>query len=131
MFELDYDFQVKKHTEFADLVPKVDVDPEELDMTKSLIETKTAQKLDLAAYQDRNTEQLKQLIEAKVQGKEIVAPPVTEQVQVLNLMDALKKSVAQAQAEAGAPAAGVRPPKKVAPSTPGKATARTPKRKTS
>jgi len=56
MFELDYDFQVKKHTEFADLVPKVDVDPEELDMTKSLIETKTAQKFDQAGYKDTNTE---------------------------------------------------------------------------
>src|SRR5271165_6859823 len=64
MFELDYDFQVKKPAEFADLVPKVDVDPEELDMTKSLIETKTAPKFDLAAYKDRNTEQLKQLIKA-------------------------------------------------------------------
>ena len=69
MFELDYDFQVKKHTEFADLVPKMDVDPEELDMTKSLIETKTAQKFDLAAYKDTNTEQLKQLIEA---GQELL-----------------------------------------------------------
>ena len=51
------------------LVPKVDVDPEELDMTKSLIETKTARTFDLAAYEDRNTEQLKQLIEA---GQELL-----------------------------------------------------------
>jgi hypothetical protein len=41
--------------EFADLVPKVDVDPEELDMTKSLIEIKTAQKFDMAAYCSRPT----------------------------------------------------------------------------
>ena len=91
MFVLDYRFQVRPYTEFADLVPKVDVDPEELDMTKCLIETKTAQTFDMAAYKDTNTEQLKQLIEANVQGKEIVAPPVPEQVQVLNLMDALKE----------------------------------------
>jgi len=84
----------------------------------------------MAAYKDRNTEQLKELIEAKVQGKEIVAPPVPEQVQVLNLMDALKKSVAQAQAEAK-PANVERPPKKVAPSTPGRAAAKAPNRKTS
>ena len=63
-------------------------------------------------------------------GKEIVAPPVAEQVQVLNLMDALKKSVAQAQAEAKSPEAE-RPPKKVAPSTPGQAVAKTRKRKSS
>jgi len=46
-------------------------------------------------------------------------------------MDALKKSVAQAQAEAKPMEAEDRPPKKVAASTPGKAAARTPKRKTS
>jgi DNA end-binding protein Ku len=72
-------------------------------MTKSLIETK-AQKFDMAQYKDRNTERMKQLVEAKIAGKEIVAPPAAEQVQVLNLMDALKASVAQAKAEAPAEA---------------------------
>jgi DNA end-binding protein Ku len=76
---------------------------------------------------------LKQVVEAKIAGKEIVAPPVSEQVQVLNLMDALKKSVAQAQAEEkpAKPAEGERPPKKVAPSTPGQAEVKTRKRRTS
>jgi len=120
MFELDYDFQVKKHTEFADLVPKVDVDPEELDMTKSLIETKTAQTFDMAAYKDRSTEQLKELVEAKVAGKDIVAPPAQEHAQVLSLMEALKQSMAQVQTDAKpAEAGGERPPKKIAGSTPG------------
>jgi len=131
MFELDYDFQVKKHTEFADLVPEVDVDPEELDMTKSLIETKTAPTFDLAAYKDRNTEQLKELVEAKVAGKEIVAPPAQEHAQVLSLMEALKQSMAQVQGGAKPAEPAERPPKKVAPSTPGKTAVRTPKRKTS
>jgi hypothetical protein len=64
-----------------------------------------------------------------VQGKAIVASPVQEQVQVLNLMDALKKSVAQAQAEAKPAEAAERPPKMVAPSTAPAAKAR--KRKSS
>jgi non-homologous end joining protein Ku len=36
-----------------------------------------------------------EIIEAKVEGRELVTPPVTEQAEVINLMDALKKSVQQ------------------------------------
>jgi len=46
-------------------------------------------------------------------GKEIVALPAVEHAQVLNLMDALKKSVAEPQAEKE-PATEIRPPKKLA-----------------
>jgi len=52
----------------------------------------------MAAYKDTSTERLRQLVEAKVAGKEIVTPPAVEHVQVLSLMDALKKSVAEAKA---------------------------------
>jgi hypothetical protein len=48
-------------------------------------------------------------VEAKIAGKEIVAPPpAQEHVAVINLMDALKASVQQAHA-AGKPAEGKRP----------------------
>lgn len=48
---------------------------------------------------------LKKVIEMKVAGKEIVQAPDHEEPKILNLMDALKKSVAEAQARlAGAPA---------------------------
>jgi hypothetical protein len=40
---------------------------------------------DIAQYKDRHTELLTQLVEAKVAGKEIVAPPAVEHAQVLNL----------------------------------------------
>jgi hypothetical protein len=54
-----------------------------------------------------------------VAGKEIVAPPAAERVQVLSLMDALTKRVAEAKAEA--PADETRPPKQVASSGRGEA----------
>jgi DNA end-binding protein Ku len=131
MFVLDYAATVKQHTEFADLVPKVDVDPKEVEAAKTLIETKTAPKLDMSAYKDHSGEQIRQLVEAKIAGKEIVAPPpAQEHAQVINLMDALKASVQQAQA-AGKPAEGERPPKKVAPSTPGEEPTKRRKRKSS
>jgi hypothetical protein len=52
---------------------------------------------DLARYQDRYTQKLTQLIEAKVAGQEIVAAPATTQVQVINLVEALRQSVAETQ----------------------------------
>jgi non-homologous end joining protein Ku len=54
---------------------------------------------------------LTKLIEAKVTGQEIVVPPVHEQAQIINLMDALRASVAQAQQKEPAAA---KPPKKMA-----------------
>jgi DNA end-binding protein Ku len=47
---------------------------------------------------------LKQLIQAKVEGREIVSPPQEEQAPVINLMDALRKSVAQARGGSKKPA---------------------------
>jgi non-homologous end joining protein Ku len=40
---------------------------------------------------------LTQLIEAKVAGKEIIAAPATTPMQVINLVEALRQSVAQSQ----------------------------------
>jgi DNA end-binding protein Ku len=67
------------------------------------------------------TEKLTKLIEAKVAGQEIVTPPAPEEGQIINLMDALKQSVAKAQGEAPAEVAEAgRPPKKMAKSAPKK-----------
>jgi carbon storage regulator len=62
----------------------------------------------------------------QVAGRETVVPPAAEHVQVLNLMDALEKSVAEAQADQKPEA---RPPKKLASSSRGEGAGR--KRKSS
>lgn len=54
----------------------------------------TDKKIDLAKYKDAYGEKVLQLIEAKVAGREVVAPPAEQEGQILNLMEALKKSVA-------------------------------------
>ena len=60
----------------------------------------------LGKYQDQYVTKLKRLIELKVAGQEVVQAPDHEEPKILNLMDALKKSVAEAQARlAGVPAA--------------------------
>jgi DNA end-binding protein Ku len=49
--------------------------------------------LDLANYKDEYREGLQRIIEAKIAGEEIVAPAVETPSRVVNLMDALKKSL--------------------------------------
>jgi DNA end-binding protein Ku len=69
---------------------------------------------------------LRELIKAKAQGKEIVAPPAEEAAQVINLMEALRKSVAQVEAEQPA-----KPPKRAAKSMPKKPEAEKKRKKSS
>jgi DNA end-binding protein Ku len=113
MTMLSYEHQVTKPSSFNDELIKPAIEPEELKLAKTLIDASTPKKLDFAKYRDVYTEKLTKLIEAKVAGQEIVAPPIHEEAQVINLMDALRKSVAQAQGVASKGAAG-KPPKKMA-----------------
>ena len=52
--------------------------------------------IDWSVYRDDAAAQLEQLVETKVAGREVIAPD-EEPVQVLQLMDALRKSVDAAQ----------------------------------
>jgi hypothetical protein len=115
MTVLSYENQIKKPATFEDELIPVEVSNEELGLAKTLIEVSTPRRFDYSQFEDEYTEKLTKLIEAKVAGKEIVAPPVHEQAQIINLMDALKESVAKMQGVADKPA------KKMAPSRPTKA----------
>jgi DNA end-binding protein Ku len=113
MTVLAHDAQITKPSAFEDEVPKVQTNDDELKLAKTLIDASTPKKFDLAKYKDVYTEKLSKLIEAKVAGEELVAAPVQEQAQIINLMDALKQSVAMAQGDG---AEAEKPPKKMAPS---------------
>jgi DNA end-binding protein Ku len=68
------------------------VKPEELKLAKQVIETFEGP-LNLSDYHDEYREGLQRIIEAKIAGEEIVAPAVEAPARVVNLMDALKKSL--------------------------------------
>jgi DNA end-binding protein Ku len=116
MTMLHLESQVAKPAAFEADVPPLAVGGEEMQLTKTLIAAHTPKKVDLGKYRDRYTERLQQLIDAKVAGKEIVTPPEedVEQTQVINLMEALRKSVAQSAGEKA------KPPKRAAKSMPKK-----------
>ncbi|GIH65619.1 non-homologous end joining protein Ku [Microbispora siamensis] len=95
-----------READFGFLEEDVDVRPQELKMAESLIETMVAD-FDPTEYKDAYREALQEVIEAKVAGKEVVAPEApAEAGPAVDLMAALRASVEAAKRERqGAPAA--------------------------
>ncbi|ADG89688.1 non-homologous end joining protein Ku [Thermobispora bispora] len=84
---------------FPFLKETVEVRPQELKMAESLIET-MVEDFDPTAYSDAYREALQQVIEAKVAGKEVVAPEApAEERPAVDLMAALRASVEAAKRE--------------------------------
>ncbi len=68
------------------------VKPEEIKLARQVIQTFEAP-LNLSDYKDEYREGLQRIIEAKIAGEEIVAPSVETPPRVVNLMEALRKSL--------------------------------------
>ena len=68
------------------------VKPEEIKLARQVIGTFEST-LNLADYKDEYREGLQRIIDAKIAGEEVVAPSVEEPARVVNLMDALRKSL--------------------------------------
>jgi DNA end-binding protein Ku len=124
---LSFDAQIRKPTEFKDEAPKVEVDQKELAMAKTLTKALAVNDFDLSAYKDSYADKLRELIEAKIAGKQIAEPPPEESPQVINLMEALQKSVEAATKKAASTA---KPARQYAPGI-GVVSKETRKRKTS
>lgn len=71
---------------------KVEISPAELDMAKTMIDTMT-KKFEISAYHDEYQEKLRNAIKTKIQGKDIVSADTSRPDNVIDLMDALKKTV--------------------------------------
>src|SRR3954469_6341658 len=68
------------------------VKPEEIKLAKQVISAFEAP-LNLKDYKDEYREGLQEIIDAKVAGREILAPEVEEPPKVVNLMEALRRSL--------------------------------------
>jgi DNA end-binding protein Ku len=82
------------------------VKPEEMKLAQQVISTFEGP-LDLATYTDEYREGLQRIIEAKVAGQEVVAPAEQPAPKVVNLMDALRKSLDTVSAAKKKPAKAV------------------------
>lgn len=81
---------MKAIDELAD-VPEA-VKPGEVKLARQVIGTFEGE-LDFEAYRDEYQEGLREIIDAKINGREIVAPDIEAPPKVVNLMDALRKSL--------------------------------------
>jgi DNA end-binding protein Ku len=128
MTGLYYWKKVKAADEFLGEIDDIQFKPEETALTNTLIGATKIADFDLSKYKDVYVEKLQKLIQMKIDGKEVVAAPDHEEPKILNLMDALKKSVAEAQARAAGVGEAAEPDpepgKKMAPSSGARASKR-------
>ena len=105
--------EVRADTEYFADIPSDDADKEMLQLAEKLIEQK-ARDFDPKEFKDRYEEALREVIRAKIAGEAPVMAAAPERGKVINLMDALKKSLEEEKP----PAASKRrkaAPRKVAP----------------
>jgi DNA end-binding protein Ku len=76
--------------ELGDMPDKVK--PEEVKLAQQVMST-FAGELEFDTYKDEYQVGLREIIDAKIEGREIVAPEIEAPPKVVNLMDALRKSL--------------------------------------
>jgi DNA end-binding protein Ku len=102
---------VKDHAEIDEAVATSEVRAPELDLAKQIIASLAAP-FDASELRSEYRESLREMLEAKLDGHEIEAPAEAPPTPVVDLMEALKASVAAAKKKPDAAAA---PKKKAAP----------------
>jgi DNA end-binding protein Ku len=93
MYTLHHDAEIRSIDTIEELnsVP-TKVKPEEMKLAKQVISTFESE-LNLKDYKDEYKEGLRKIIDAKIAGEEIVAPDVQEPPKVVDLMEALRRSL--------------------------------------
>jgi DNA end-binding protein Ku len=104
MYTLHHDAEIRSIDEVEELnsVP-AKVKPEEMKLAKQVIGTFDAE-LNLKDYQDEYKAGLRKIIDAKIAGEEVVAPEVQEPPKVVDLMEALRRSLNTVSADKKKPA---------------------------
>jgi DNA end-binding protein Ku len=101
MSVLIYAKRVRDSVSLEDELQPLELNPEEDKLTQILISASRIEDFGLDRYTDKYTDELNRLIKMKIDGEEVVAAPDAEEPKILNLMDALKKSVAEVQSASG------------------------------
>ncbi|MEO8201472.1 MAG: Ku protein [Gemmatimonadota bacterium] len=98
MEQLHYANEVRKPTEVD--IPDTTVKPNELALAKQLIEQGATEEFRPETYHDQVKERVLESINQKVEGKEITSEPdAAPQTKVIDLMEALKASLAKGSAK--------------------------------
>jgi DNA end-binding protein Ku len=95
---LRYPYEVRKEQDYFDDIPDEKVPKDMLELATHIVETKAGH-FNPERFDDRYEDALKELLKKKQSGQKIERPTEHAPAKVINLMDALRRSV---QAERGA-----------------------------
>src|SRR5438128_4735927 len=87
---------VRSRAEIEDAVAETEVKKSELELAKQVIESLVGE-FDPAEFENEYRRDLRAMLEAKLAGQEVARPEPVPEAPVVDLMDALKKSVAEVQ----------------------------------
>jgi DNA end-binding protein Ku len=97
---LRYRNEVRDAHDYFDDIPATKVSKDMLELAEHILKTKKT-KFDPDKFEDRYETALKKLISAKQHGKELPSAPEPKPTNVINLMDALRKSVKAERGSSG------------------------------
>ena len=100
---LHYANEVHQAANYFDEIPNLDLPGQMLELATHIIDKMTG-KFEPEKFEDRYENALIELVRSKQKGMPVRAQPVARQTNVINLMDALRRSVEGADAPAGAKA---------------------------
>jgi len=100
---LRYPYEVRKEEDYFDDIPDEKIPKDMLDLASHIVKTKEGH-FDPSRFDDRYEDALKDLLKKKQEGRPIERPERREPTNVVNLMDALRRSLEAS----GAPASSKR-----------------------
>jgi DNA end-binding protein Ku len=92
---------VRSHQEIEDAVEETEVKKPELDLARQVIESLVGE-FEPADFENEYRRDLRAMLEAKLAGQEVAKPEPVPETPVVDLMDALKQSVAEVQSRGSA-----------------------------
>ena len=110
---LRFPYEVRDAIEYFDDIPNVKLTKDMMDLARHIVETKTGH-FKPQEFEDHYEHALKELIEKKAKGEKIEVPKEQPTGKVINLMDALRRSVQTEKQTAARPAAAKKGRKKIA-----------------
>ena len=95
-YEMYFQNEIREVAGYGEKPKSLHLKPQEIKLAEQLIET-LSEDFNPAKYHDTYQERLRALVEAKQQRKTLTEQPIPRQAQVIDIMDALKKSLRETE----------------------------------
>lgn len=112
MAMLNYEAEIRDPAQTVAAVPEFSSTDKKVRLAEQLLESWTEEEFDFSNYKDTYQEKVRELIDAKVKGQDLVEPETEEEPEVVNFMEALRKSIGRSSRPAHAASVGKEPKKR-------------------